>query len=53
MFLTFLLFVISEKILVQSSIDCDVLNDITDLRYPKGVLEVYHSVNVFDILIKM
>ncbi|KYQ56077.1 ATP-dependent RNA helicase DBP3 [Trachymyrmex zeteki] len=26
-----------EKILVQSSMDCDVLNDITDLRYPKGI----------------
>lgn len=40
--------VISEKILVQSSIDCDVLNDITDLRYPKGILEVYNPVNAFD-----
>ncbi|EGI69443.1 Tudor domain-containing protein 12 [Acromyrmex echinatior] len=26
-----------EKILVQSSIDCDILCDITDLRYPKGI----------------
>ncbi|KAG5341799.1 VASA1 helicase, partial [Acromyrmex charruanus] len=30
-------FFLSEKILVQSSIDCDILSDITDLRYPKGI----------------
>lgn len=36
-----LIFIISEKILVQSSIDCDILSDITDLRYPKGIHEVY------------
>ncbi|XP_018050182.1 PREDICTED: putative ATP-dependent RNA helicase TDRD12 isoform X2 [Atta colombica] len=32
-------FFLSEKILVQSSIDCDILSDITDLRYPKGIHE--------------
>ncbi|XP_025987860.2 putative ATP-dependent RNA helicase TDRD12 isoform X1 [Solenopsis invicta] len=30
-------FSLSEKILVQSSIDCDVLSDITDLRYYKEI----------------
>ncbi|XP_071581111.1 putative ATP-dependent RNA helicase TDRD12 [Temnothorax nylanderi] len=32
-------FFLSEEILIQSSIDCDVLSDITDLRYPYGILE--------------
>ncbi|KAL0118063.1 hypothetical protein PUN28_009027 [Cardiocondyla obscurior] len=32
-------FFLSEKILIQSSVDCDVLSDITDLRYPKEVHE--------------
>ncbi|XP_036148716.1 putative ATP-dependent RNA helicase TDRD12 isoform X2 [Monomorium pharaonis] len=30
-------FWLSEKILVQSTIDCDVLSDVTDLRYPRQV----------------
>ncbi|KYM94896.1 Pre-mRNA-processing ATP-dependent RNA helicase PRP5, partial [Cyphomyrmex costatus] len=33
-----------EKILVQSSIDCDILNDITDLRYPKGIHQGWNEV---------
>lgn len=44
----FLLSVISEKILIQSTIECDVLSDVTDLRYPKGIHEVHNLVNVFD-----
>ncbi|XP_018404160.1 PREDICTED: putative ATP-dependent RNA helicase TDRD12 [Cyphomyrmex costatus] len=37
-------FFLSEKILVQSSIDCDILNDITDLRYPKGIHQGWNEV---------
>ncbi|XP_071638869.1 putative ATP-dependent RNA helicase TDRD12 isoform X1 [Temnothorax longispinosus] len=39
-------FFLSEKILVQSSIDCDALSDITDLRYPNGIHEGwFESIN--------
>lgn len=32
-------FNLSEKILIQSPIDCNVLNDITDLKYPRRIHE--------------
>lgn len=31
---------ISEKVLIQSKINCGILNDVSDLSFPKGVHEV-------------
>lgn len=32
-------FCLSEKIFVQSTMNCGILSDVTDLRYPKGIHE--------------
>ncbi|KAL6261063.1 hypothetical protein P5V15_008590 [Pogonomyrmex californicus] len=36
-------FSLSEKIVIQSTIDCGVLNDLRDLRYPRGIHQSWNE----------